>query len=99
MRLVVVSFIGLWATACDPSPEQEARDVCTAVCQCQSASPAQVDACTAECVSEVPTPLPDGCIDCIYQYSQSCADLSARCSDVCQPPQPQPNLSESGGTQ
>ena len=87
MRLVVVSIVGLLA-ACTPSPEQQARDLCTAVCECESASPTIVSACIEQCVPVVPTTLPDGCIDCIYQYSQSCSDLEAKCEPACQQPQP-----------
>lgn len=87
MRLVV-SFVVLLAWGCDTSPEQEARDLCTAVCRCQFASPAQVDACIEDCAPDVPA-LPDECIDCIYTYSQSCSDLD-RCEPLCAQPQPPP---------
>jgi hypothetical protein len=85
MRLVVVSFVVLWAAACDPSPEQQARDVCTAVCDCTSASPSQVNACVDECVEEIPAALPQACVQCVYQYSQTCSDLFEECitSDLC----------------
>lgn len=100
MRLVVVSFIGLLAAACDPSPEQQARDLCNAVCDCTSASPAMVAACVDECVVDIPATLPDDCVQCIYQYSQTCGDLFEQCidSDLCDPQQPQPNMSRPGGT-
>ena len=94
MRLVVVSIIGLLA-ACNTPPEQEARDLCTALCNCMTASPTLRDECVAECIPDVPAMLPDDCINCIYQYSQSCSDLEAHCEAACdvqQPPMPQPNL-------
>ncbi len=88
MRLVLVMFVALWAAACNVSPEQEARDLCTAVCNCTTASPAKAAECVEECTPEVPA-LPDDCIDCIYTYSQSCSDLD-RCEPMCDQPQPQP---------
>lgn len=88
MRLVVVSLIALLASACETSPEQEARDLCTVVCKCTTASPAKVAECVEQCVPNVPA-LPDGCIDCIYTYSQSCGDLD-RCEAQCDQPTPDP---------
>jgi len=88
MRLVVVSIVGLLLGACETSPEQQARDLCTAICNCMTASPALVEECIADCVPDVPVTLPDGCIDCIYQYSQSCSDLESHCEAACDPPQP-----------
>jgi hypothetical protein len=93
MRLVVVSLLGLFAAACDPSPEQQARDVCTAFCDCQSALPATVDACIADCVDDIGSvTLPAECVDCVYTHSQTCGDLFTECiqSDLCDPEQPQP---------
>jgi hypothetical protein len=58
-----------------------------------TASPALRNACIEDCVPNVPTTLPDSCLECIYQYSQSCSDLELHCEDACdppQPPQPQP---------
>ena len=93
MRLVVVSFVGLLAAACDPSPEQQLRDVCTAVCDCQFTSPATINACIDDCVTDTPSAPPQACVDCVYQYSQSCGDLFSECIDACTPQQPQPNMS------
>lgn len=90
MRLAVVSFVCLLAAACDTSPEQEARDLCTAVCDCMTASPALVNACIDNCVPNVPTTLSDACVMCVYQYSQTCSDLNMCVEDACQQPQPQP---------
>lgn len=89
MRLVMVSFAVLLAWGCDTPPEQEARDVCTAFCRCQTASPAKIDACVDECAGELPA-LPDECVDCIYTYSQSCSDLT-RCVPMCEDTQQPPD--------
>ncbi len=89
MRLVVVSFVVLFATACDQSPEQRAADVCTAMCDCNSASPANVNACIDECVQLLPPPS-DECLQCAYQYSQTCGTLVDQCIALCFPQQPQP---------
>lgn len=78
MRLVVVSIVGLLA-ACTPSPEQRATDVCTAICDCMSGLPSEVQSCTTECTDEVTFTIPDACLDCVYTYSQTCSDLFATC--------------------
>jgi hypothetical protein len=91
MRLVVVSLLGLVVAACDPSPEQQARDVCTAFCDCSSSSPARVEACIVECVDDIQQiTLPPACVECVYTYSQTCGDLFQQCieSDLCDPQQP-----------
>jgi hypothetical protein len=101
MRVVGMSFvIAVLAGACDPSPAQQGRDVCTALCDCTSASPSRVNACIEECVMDVPATLPQACVDCVYQYSQTCGDLFEQCieSDLCDSQQPQPNLPRRGGT-
>lgn len=90
MRLVVVSFVVLFATACDPSPEQAKRDVCTVACQCETNGlPSQVESCVEACVPQVPV-VSDECLECFYTYSQSCSDLERECEDACDQPQPQP---------
>jgi hypothetical protein len=81
MRLAVVSIVGLLLAACDASPEERAHDLCSAVCNCMSASPAVREACIADCVPDVPADLPDECIGCVYQYSQTCGDLFSQCFD------------------
>jgi hypothetical protein len=85
MRLVVASMLGLLLAACEPSPEQQANDLCTAVCSCMSSSPALVTECVADCVPNVPADLPDACVDCVYQYSQTCGSLFAQCFGNGQP--------------
>jgi len=89
MRLVVVSLIVLVAAGCDPSPEQAKRDVCTAVCECETNGlPSQVESCVEQCVPLVPD-ISDECLTCVYTYSQSCSDLENACDDACAQPQTQ----------
>ena len=85
MRLVVVSLVGLLAAACDQSPEQRATDVCTAICDCTNDLPCEQQSCTTECIGEVTFTIPDACLDCVYTYSQTCADLFGLCFDDDQP--------------
>ncbi|HEY5926979.1 MAG TPA: hypothetical protein VIV11_35070 [Kofleriaceae bacterium] len=90
MRLVVVSFV-LGLAACNTPPEQEARDLCTVICKCATASPTRIELCVEECTEDIaPLSLPDACVECVYQYSQSCGDFEAHCEAACDQPQPQP---------
>lgn len=90
MRLVVVSFVVLLAAACDVSPEQASRDVCTAICECETNGlPSQVEGCVDTCMPIFPD-VSDECLTCVYTYSQSCSDLERECEDACDQPQPQP---------
>jgi hypothetical protein len=83
MRLVVVSFVGLLAAACTQSAEQKTEDVCTAFCDCSSASPAKVQECMGTC-TQAPS-FSDACLDCVYTNSQTCAVLFNDCTDTCFP--------------
>jgi hypothetical protein len=93
MRLVVVSLVSLLVAACDQSPEQRATDVCTAACDCTSALPGQVQSCITECIDDAPTTIPDECLECVYTFSQTCADLFTTCfvnDGPCDVSDPQP---------
>jgi hypothetical protein len=79
MRLVVVSIVGLLLAACEVSPEQRARDVCTAACDCVETTPSKVELCVTMCIAQAPAMIPDACLDCVYQYSQSCTNLFQQC--------------------
>lgn len=89
MRLVMAWFVVGVLAACNPTPEQEAHDVCQALCDCRETLPSKVNACIEQCVPQVPATLPDECVTCVYTYSQSCGELISQCiNDVCQSPTP-----------
>lgn len=80
--LFALLVIGLGA-GCDVSPDQAARDVCTAFCDC-AVTPGLVEQCVVEgCLPDLP-PVSDACLQCVYMNSASCTDLFADCSALCQ---------------
>ena len=90
MRPVGMSFVVcLVAAACNTSPEQERRDVCTAYCECvTSGLPSEVESCIVDdCLPEVPS-VSDACLTCVYTFSQTCSDLFTNCNDLCLPNSP-----------
>jgi hypothetical protein len=79
-RLVVVA-IGMLAGCFEITPEQKARDVCTALCDCLV--PANADRCiTEQCLPRLP-PVSDPCLNCVYANSQRCGDLVDQCLALC----------------
>lgn len=85
MRLVgwlSVVALGSLAGCFEETPEQRARAVCNAYCECL-VSAGEVEQCVVEsCLPEIP-PVTDACLDCVVQNSQMCGALEAQCTDVC----------------
>lgn len=81
MRLIGVSFV-LALVACTVPPEQAARDVCTALCDCTETSMPQIEACVVDCVPDVGT-ISDDCLSCVYARSQMCGALFEDCIPMC----------------
>lgn len=90
MRFVVLVLV---LAACTVPPEQRARDVCTALCDCTEIGTPQVDACITACIPDIGT-VSDDCLTCVYSNSQMCGTLFAACTDMCTSPQPTPRLGE-----
>jgi hypothetical protein len=63
-------------------PEQKARDVCTAYCDCLVA-PTRVEACVVEDCLPAIQPVSDPCLDCVYASSQTCSMLFDDCTALC----------------
>jgi hypothetical protein len=70
----------LLAGCFENSPEQDARTVATAYCQCFF--PAMVDTCVDDIVPDI-SPVSDECVSCVYQNSQMCSTLDDECTDLC----------------
>lgn len=81
MRLIGVSFV-LALVACTVPPEQRARDVCTALCNCVEIGSTQVQACVDDCVPDIGD-VSDDCLTCVYSHSQMCGSLFEDCDDMC----------------
>jgi hypothetical protein len=82
--LIVTVALGLWSGCFlfEITPEQKARDVCTAYCDCV-VSPAQVEQCIVDdCLPDIP-PVSDPCLECVYANSQTCSKLLDDCTDLC----------------
>jgi hypothetical protein len=81
-RGALLLALGLWAGCFEITPEQRARDVCTAYCDCY-AQPGQTEACVVnDCLPDIP-PVTDACLDCVYANSQMCGELVNQCLDLC----------------
>jgi hypothetical protein len=73
----------LFVAGCDPSPDLEARQICDAVCTCDSPSPAQQESCVEECVVELAgIDFDDACVECAT--SSACLAIDD-CFDLCFP--------------
>jgi len=81
MRLMVMIVVGL-ALGCTVPPEQRARDVCTAYCDCIETGTSKVTACIDMCIPQIPT-VSDDCLTCVYTNSQSCTTLLNDCTNLC----------------
>jgi hypothetical protein len=80
-RGLVVVVLGMLAGCFEITPEQKARDVCTAFCDCLV--PTNADRCvTEQCLPQLP-PVSDPCLNCVYANSQQCGDLVDQCSNLC----------------
>lgn len=91
MRLVVLV---LALAGCTVPPEQRARDVCTAVCNCLEIGTSQVNQCITDCIPDIGT-VSDDCLTCVYENSQTCSALFQDCEQLCSSQQPTPRLGES----
>lgn len=82
-ELIALVAIGVSSTACfEESPQQRARAVCNAFCEC-AVTAGQVEQCVAEqCLPIVP-PVSDECMDCVVANSQTCGALDSQCTDLC----------------
>ena len=90
MRFVVLVLV---LAACTVPPEQRARDVCTALCDCTEITTPQINACITDCLPDIGT-VSDDCLTCVYSHSQMCDSLFADCTTLCTSPQPTPRLGE-----
>jgi hypothetical protein len=81
-RGLVAVVISLVAGCFTIPPEQKARDVCTAFCDC-FAPATQLESCIVDdCLPDIP-PVSDPCLDCVYANSQMCGELVNQCLDLC----------------
>ena len=72
----------LLAGCFEESPQQRARAVCDAYCECV-VTVGQVEQCIVEqCLPALP-PVSNECLDCVVQNAQTCSTLDALCTDLC----------------
>jgi len=80
--LVALVALGTLASCFEADPQQSARAVCTAYCECVVTA-GQVEMCiTDDCLPILP-PVSDECLDCVTANSNSCTSLDAQCTDIC----------------
>lgn len=91
MRFIVLV---LALAACTVPPEQRARDVCTAVCNCLEVGTPQINTCITDCIPDIGN-VSDDCLTCVYENSQSCSALFQDCEQLCSSQPPQPRIGES----
>lgn len=87
---VVISFC---LAACEISPQEQEKLVCTTFCKCVAASPfpAAQEECVTECVADTEFEgLPQDCAECIYSHVEACSTLEQDCEPICDRPQPPP---------
>lgn len=76
----------LFAAACDASPMEIARLVCSTICNCREPSPlpSQQEECISECSNDNDIlVLPEACVACIQSNANSCSTLISDCDPVC----------------
>ena len=81
---IAVVMLALGVAACTVPPEQRARDVCTAGCNCTETGTANVNTCIDECIPTL-TNVSDECLNCVYENSATCSKLVSDCEDLCKP--------------
>jgi hypothetical protein len=92
MRLlgpVAAIAIAFGVAACTVPPEQRARDVCTAVCNCVEIGTSNQTDCVEMCIPQI-GPISDDCLTCVYENSMTCSKLLNDCEASCDPQQPMP---------
>ena len=82
-RLIALVAVGALSAGCfEESPQQRARAVCNAYCECVVTA-GMVEQCVVdECLPVLP-PVSDECLDCVIANSQACTALDAQCTDLC----------------
>lgn len=88
MRLVMVTFVVGVLAGCHPDPAQQREIVSTAICDCSETLPSKVDACIAQVDPLLPPTVSEDCLNCVYENSQQCTELFAKCIDLCFPNTP-----------
>ena len=89
MSTVAAIALALGLVACTVPPEQRARDVATAYCNCVEVGHSAVDKCIEMLIPQIPD-VSDECLTCVYENSNSCSNLLDDCTTFCSPQQPQP---------
>ena len=82
-RLIALVAASVGSVGCfEETPQQRARAVCNAYCECVVTA-GQVEECVVEQCLPVLPPVSDECLDCVISNSQVCAALDAQCTDLC----------------
>jgi hypothetical protein len=75
--------IGLALGGCTHTPEQDARSVCTAFCQCfDTPLPGPQQQCVDDCAPRIQT-VSDACLQCTFENEQACSMLLDQCFNLC----------------
>ena len=83
-------LVGLFIVAfgCHAQPGQEAQDVCTVVCRCESPLSGVQATCVDDCTRNAPSDIPDDCVTCVFEHETSCGDLVSECLPLCSQQEP-----------